>query len=555
MKSGGSGQARAIALFLGLFFLGAELGALPLALKAKEGRQRIEADVELSDAESGDLVLTFHLPGMHGAALADIKLSKGLSLVADSARPYVDDGGATGSELVLELASAGGGGGRVESLRFAGEDSVVDIEAFDLSFPRRQTETAILIPWNWRVPSKVWRYQSFPIALRPLDDSSPPTAAWPSFTLPPGLFLEGGRDPFSWIGTVLTAGHIRLPPARIVTDGEGQAPAADLEVEELPPLLQASRAVGDFSLSLQAPPKGEAGRPLSFRIIISGEGNLPALQPPLVEVILGGRALAATELNPRRSDSILPSARGYKGSSSLEISLVPAREASLVIVTKPWSYIEVSGKLHTITLAPRRLPIVAASPAASDLGKTRFLHALGDASKRLPVAAEVLVLYRDGKVPEAIAKLYHEARIDPAYRRLAEGSAGTLGLPRPDLGPPFGPAPAFALAGLFLAAVILLFLLKKKKAQGIPIAIPALGLLLGLAALAGGGFGLADAARTRWLAWSPSLSSLPSPGSERSISIAPGGSGRLIGRSGDWLCLEFSDGSTGWMPLSSVYSY
>ncbi|HUX39005.1 MAG TPA: hypothetical protein VMV44_13980 [Rectinemataceae bacterium] len=547
--------ARSAALALGLLWLCPNLAALPLSLRVKEGLQRVEAEVALSDTTSSDLVLTFRLPGMRGAALADIELSKGLSLVADSARPYVDDSGGTGSEIVIELASANGGGGRVESLRFAGEASVVDIEAFDLSFPRRQGRGPTALPWIWKAPVKVWRYQSFPLALRPLDDSSPPPSAWPSFTLPPGIFLEAGRDSFSWIGTALTAGSIELPPVRVVTDDEGLAPAQRLEVEELPAPLQSSRAVGEFSIALEAPKRGEAGRPLSFRIIVSGEGNLPALQPPEALVLLGGKALAASGLSLRRSDSIAPSPRGYKGSSSLEISLVPDREASLVIALRPWSYIEVSGAVHILSVPARRLSIAAASPVAMDEGRAKAIKTLEEASGPLPLAGEVLASYRNGRVAEALARLYHEARKDSRYRVLAEGFAGDLGLPRPELGLPFGPLMAFVVAILSLAATAFFFFNKSAAASGSRALILTACIAVGLAGLAAGGLSMADGARTRWLAWSPSLSSLPSAGSERSIRIAPGGTGRLIGRSGDWLCLEFPDGTTGWIPLSSVYSY
>ena len=546
--------------FLALaLLLGPALGALPLHLRESEGRQPIEADVETSDSSPSNLVLTIRLPGFHGAALVDDRLGPGLGLVADSARPYVDDQGKVGSELSLELSSSRGEEGRVESLLIAGEEGQIRIEAFDLAFPTRIEEGRSAWAWQWEVPAHVWRYESFPVSLRASDGSSPEAGAWPSFNVPGGLFLEGGPDAFSWTGTALEEGRIDLPPARVVAKREGKAESRALIVEALPPELSESRAVGDFGISIELPSRIEAGLPFTLRVVVAGEGNLPSLRIPLPELALGGKPLSAS-VPGRRIDSFVPSEGGYRGRAILETLFIPPSGGSLSISALSLAFLlPRTGEVRRASAPARRIVVGAVANRGDRAGLDAALLLLEKASSsglkaskdpKSPIGG-CLELLRKGEEPEVVSSLYAAARKNPSYRGIAREVATTLGFEAPDLGFAFLSWPLLGLGVLLLLLSAGAIFLGGKKRR--PIAL-SLG-VIALAFLLAGGLALRDQGRTRWLSWSKDLSTAPSADSERLITMAAGRSGKLVGRTEGWICLEFKGGVTGWLPVSSVYSY
>jgi len=568
---------RSVSAAAALLLVAFSLSATPLSLRVERGDRIVEADVETSEVSPSDLVVTFRLPGFRGASLDAIRLSKGLDLVAVSARPYVQDDGTVGSEIVLEISPKSAGRGGVEALRFVGESGIVDIASFTLPFPEAESPTDAIVPWVWRAPLKVWIYEAFPVNLAPADGQAHDDSAWPSFELPSGLFLEGRDGAFSWMATALEVGSLRLPEARIVSRKEGKADARLLEVEALPPAVAESRAVGDFSLSLELPTEAETGSPLSFRLVLTGEGDLPSLRLPEPSLSLGGTTIAASLLNRRRIDSFGPSPRGYRGSVAMDVVFVPDRPGRLLVSCPPWAYLDSEGKVVDPRLPRGEVEISPSRNASAEEGRTAALGLIQAASvakggRRFgndgDLVAESLANLHDGRVAPALAELYGAARRDSRFRSLAFAVAAKLGIPVPDLGFPISPIPFFAVAFLSLAVAAVLLrrgaLSRATKARageteadGSPARRVVLALCLG-GAIAGAVLGTissVDGSTARWLCWSDSLSSRPAADAEHLIHIVAGGTGRLVGSSGNWVCLEFPDGSSGWLPRSSVYSY
>ena len=535
------------------FFISLHLAlvALPIGVTAAGSSQRIEAEVVTSDSRQTDLVLTLRFPLFRAASLAEGRYSEGISLVAESDRPYVDDSGKVGSELVLELSSTKGGRGRVESLRIRGEGATFEIAPFDLSFPENTPGSMTPDAWVWEAPPKVWRFQSFALGLRPLDATRVGSSAWPSFQLPAGILLEAGADAFSWVATSLEAGTLVLPETRIVSSSEGLAPPRSILVEELPKAVRESRAIGHFSLLLDAPKEATRGQALRLRLVLSGGGNLPALRLPEIRLLLDDQAINVPAEGRTRIDSLQKTADGYAGSSSLDIDFVPDRQGILSFSTLPWRYLDPAGSLHTLVAAQRSIRIGASADTVQVGTQNQALNLIEGKIGELPDSA--LSSFKAGRTGEGLAALYHAARSEALFRETARRLAASLGAVTPDLGPPLMPTPFFAASGLFALAFILLSFLRRREKAGV--VILALCLAFAIACLATASLLLADRERPRWLSFSTSMASTPSLDSERHVAIPLGSTGRKIGVSGEWICLEFPDGSAGWLPRSSVYSY
>lgn len=541
-----------LGLLLGLNLAFPALAAPPLRLISSPPLA-LEAELEASAEDPGALLLRLRLPERRGLALVDLRLSPGLSLLSDSSRPYVDEGGRTGSEILLELL-AKGGEGRVESLVLGDELGKVEIAPFELPLGPA-AEAGAAPAWRWVAPTRVYRYQSFPLSLEGPPGQGLDPAAWPSFELPPGLYLEG-RGSFSWLATALEAGKLLLPPASVEKSGGAAAPPRELEVLELPPALAASRAVGVFSLSLQCPARAEAGSPLTIRVVVKGEGNLPSLILPALRVELrgGGGEELLVPRSERRIDDIAASATDYRGSAALELSYLPPRPGSLLVLVEPWPSMDGEGRIRSQAPAPVSVPVLPGEAGAEAAG-SKAEALLAEAAPSSSVAARALTSLREGRPGEALAALYHDARFEPRLRGLALALGRELGAYEPDWGPPLPPLLPLALGALGLSALILSALPLGRRLGRARLSGLVLAALLGLGGLGFGLFLIADRARPRELAWSTELLSRPATDSERRLRLEPGRTGSLIGETDSWLCLRFPDGSAGWLPRSSVYSY
>lgn len=553
------GSRRAIVL-VSAFLLALDwqswLWADELRLTASDGR-RVEARVEVPEESPQELVLTIRIPGTRGVSLADTGIPGGVELTAQSTRPYVDESGATGSEIVLELKSSEGGTARVFGLGLAEGERRFSLSPFDLHFPEIPGRTAPPASWSWRAPIRVWRYSSFAVSLGREDGSPPTIDAWPSFQTPAGLFLEPGKGGFAWLGGALEAGRIELPAVRIMGSEAGEAPALPIVVDDLPPALSESRAVGNFTISLKAPDSGRQGEALVLDVVLRGEGNFPFLRLPEPRILLAGRKVTEESLSENRSDDYAPSGSSYRGSATLEIVFIPSGAGDLRIEGE-WAFLGPGDRVFTLTMPTRQLSIAPTASGSPDgaialaLGELKAARPRGD--DRLASAASAALGRGEGGA--ALALVFHAARFDARYRPLAASLAARLGAPAPDLGPLIGPWPWLLAAAILTAAAIAAALVARRRvaSRGGVAALILCG-LFALAALSGGVSVAVDRGRTRWLSWSTTLSSAPSTLSERRAALSPGLTGRLIGSVEGWVCLEFPDGAVGWLQRSSVYSY
>ncbi|MDZ7792785.1 MAG: BatD family protein [Spirochaetia bacterium] len=120
-----------------------------------------------------------------------------------------------------------------------------------------------------------------------------------------------------YIFTPSSPGSIALPQARVsYTHGQAVSGRPVIQVLPLPESVQASGAVGDFSLSAEIE-KGEVrqGDRVSLTVRVEGTGNLNYLQFP--DIQLDG----FTQLQVEESSDYTPTQNGYRGSRTYTYSL------------------------------------------------------------------------------------------------------------------------------------------------------------------------------------------------------------------------------------------
>jgi hypothetical protein len=412
------------------------------------------------------LVVEIRLEGEAEASIGAVRLGKGLSLEASSSRPFVDaEAGKRGSLLRLELRVLGTGDLRVESveIRLSGGSASLGPLAFAGSGEGKGGQSG-RHDWRWVAPAAVYRYEAFGIRL----EGGPSKDAVADFEAPAGAAFEPAEEPLSWTATALLPGRLVLPEARLRSrkgpgSAEEKAPPLEIEVRELPPALDATRAIGDFSLRFERSGSGpaQAGERLRFRLILSGLGNHLSLLFPELDASLQARGRPAEPLPPgllrkARSDALSPSSSGYEGSSVLELSLEAPGPGLLRLAPRPFPFLGPGGSLSLLRVEPIEVEIL---PRAAAAVSPDPFEGVGTKEGRLSDAAR---LWHRGEKGGALAELYGLCRERPYEARLAsiaaacELSTGAGPRLRDSLPPPrfflLGLLPALLLAaGLFLA--------------------------------------------------------------------------------------------------------
>jgi hypothetical protein len=507
------------------------------------------------------LVVEIRLEGEAEASIGAVRLGKGLALEASSSRPFVEaEAGKRGSLLRLELRVLGTGELRVESveLRLSGGSAFLGPLAF-AGPGEAEGGRSGRHDWRWVGPAAVYRYEAFGLRL----EGGPAKDAVAAFEAPAGAAFEPAEEPLSWTVTALLPGRLALPEARLRTgkgSAEEKAPPLEIEVRELPPALDSTRAIGDFSLRFERSGSGpaQAGESLRFRLILSGLGNQPSLLFPELDASLQARGRPAEPLAPgllrkARSDALSPSSSGYEGSSVLELSLEAPGPGLLRLAPRPFPFLGPGGSLSLLRVEPIEVEILPRSASAASADP---FEGVGTKEGRLSDAAR---LWRRGEKGAALAELYGLCRERPYEGRLSsiaaacELSTGAGPRLRDSLPPPrlflLGLLPALLLAaGLFLAY---------RRGRG------RLGLLVG-ASLAAAlailllGFSLAAASErgTRYaVAWSEEAFVVPSALAEGRLGLVKGVTARVIGLSPGYVGLRFPDGSFGWVHAEFVSFY
>jgi hypothetical protein len=552
MLAGGGGR--------GLAALGIEAPVQPRGLV-------FSLDLEPSQPQAGEALRLTLVADLRGASLVSYRLAKGLLFDASSSRALVSESGERRTEITLDLRAEAGGRLRVEELRIEGEEGRYSVGPFSIEVAGGARAREAEATWVWDFPGRVWRYESFPVSLRA---SGPvPAGAWPSFRLPDGLLLEAGADDFSWMATALKAGRMELPPVEIRSGQPARAEASAFEVLDLPVAVSASRAIGAFSLALEGGSAALVGATYSAKVVLSGEGNFPSLVLPAPRLNLAGVGLSPSAWKQARSDALARTATGYRGSATLEIHVIPRKTGLLAISLPTFTFMARDGSLHELRAPALELRVREAG-VAPDRGPGAAVSRLQTlvASGRNPRFLEASRALKAGEPAKALAILLSEARNrDRSLRREAALLASELGAEPPDFGalPPssflFAAAPLLLL--LSLLSVILLRG-RSRSGRGGSKALRGvrggLFIALGFAVLAllslGLGFAaFGDETAPRALTWSERLYTIPSLGSELTLELVPGRSGRRVGAVSGWVCLSFRDGSTGWLPAESLYWY
>lgn len=173
----------------------------------------------------------------------------------------------------------------------------------------------------------------------------------------------------SWILFPSVVGSVTIEPARLVVPGgffrSGQTlqtKPVKLEVQPLPPDAPAgfAGAVGQFALETTVDAtQGRANEPLTWRITLSGEGNLNAVPDPVWPEIPGWRAFESqatvrTELRDGR----------MVGERVYERLLVPSAEGEYTLPSLEYvAFDPIAGQYQTLRSEPIAVSIEPGDPA------------------------------------------------------------------------------------------------------------------------------------------------------------------------------------------------
>lgn len=607
--------ARFLGMALGLALglpLGLPLGAAPSpapASKAQAPAFPYRLVTQPERPAPGELFsLSLEIEGLSEAILGRVQASPGLDLGLSTSRPFVGkDGLARGSLITLEFRATGLGPWDILRLEAKGREG--DFVLGPLHFEPRAAANASpgkrAQAWAWVGPDKVFRHSSFSVSLQPSPAAAVPPSATASFAPPEGGTLEAlpGAG-LTWTATALDSGSLDLPQARIEAGAySGKAPAHSIEVLPLPREIEASRAIGQFTLDLETPPQAivREGDSLVYRLVLEGQGNLPSISLPRPRFSLNGQALAPDLVSQRRRDSIKAFPGGYSGSVVLELVLEAPGPGSLILeipslaVLGPGGDFSSLGPLNSsIRVLPQsgktggpgsdpflsRLGAQAKAVAArgGDLGglaalvaKARYAQALtllGAAPVGIKTSAqgrtlEACLLWAKGERGRALAIVYGLARRHeggPGLGLLAKEASALLGAGKPAAKVlPRASLILVPAAGLLLA--FLGFLLAGARAPRARARRPLLRGAAGLCLLMALGLGLFAGASLLedkveyGVIWTDTLYSVPSALAEGREIVLKGSSARIIGASPDYVGLRMEDGRVGWAPRETVFSY
>ncbi len=556
-----------VALFLAAVFAPAAEIAYRLSVEPEHPRQ----------GEAFEIVI--EAEGLSHVELEGCSLGEGLSLEASSVRPRVGLAAARlGVEIRLRLVAALPGARTIASIAVRGAEGrlvlgPVSIEVLDAQ------GAGTLPAWRWEAPSSCYRYEAFAVRLEGPSEAN--VIARVGFPAPSGLALERAGSALAWVCTALDDGEFSLPEVEVEAGAfSGRAFPHSIAVKPLPAALATTRAIGEFRLSLEGPRSAvlRVGERASFRLILKGRGNHPALILPPPRYMLDDRPLESEALACSRIDAVLPGPGGYEGETVLEVQVSPPRAGTLRVEAPPFPVLGAAGRIEWLSAPPLTFEVrVLAHEGLGDADPFAAWHetaAAPTASRRAAPAEagirDAEAAWRRGERGKALALVCAAARTSPfdaRLRTLASSLAAEIGAPTPlaDRYPPPVLALGAAAAAASLAAVLIVagraFLpLRGGKAQrqGRRPAFEALGGLLlaaALALLALAALASREHKATYAVVWTDRALSIPSPKAEGGTPLVRGETGRVIGHSEGYVALRFPDGTLGWVPEETVYLY
>jgi hypothetical protein len=576
--------------------------ALPAAA-APSFAYRVTVDPQ-KPVPGSPLVVDVKVDGLSGAELGDLSLGPGLYLESSLVKPWLEAGKPAGSELRLEFSVLDSGPWSIDSIELVGQEG--RFLAGPMRWEAAPAGTVLKQSWRWDAPATVYRYSSIAVRLV----GSPPPGVMPLafVSAPVGASLEPiPGEAMTWVLTPLEGRTVTLPETRIdAGEASGKAPALRIAVLSLPAEVAATRAVGEFGLSLEGPGPGSfrAGELLSFRLALRGQGNLPSLRFPTVNATLDGKALPAAVWRESRADSIAPTLAGYEGAAVVDYLFEAPGAGTLHVEPAPFPVLLPGGiveNLRVPALDLRILPKDASGGGTDPLGsliprlaeilakretglaalprllksadKTAAAKLLSSAPPPVSMSTEgrllaAALLWSKGAKGEALALLYGLARQEPGNKDVALAAASTAAFV--NAGKPFAdalpkprvfllPGAAAFVAGLSLLVLSVLRRSSKggRSARFSPLLAAVAGLLL-IAALSLGGLAAASSLerhRSYAVVWADRLYSVPSTLSEGTLPLARGASAEVVGKAPGYVGLRLEDGTMGWAKEESVFTY
>ena len=456
-------------------------------------------------------------------------------------------------------------------------------------------------PGSWDAPASAWRYH--PFVAKVLGPSGGP--AFPVGLSIPGAVavpLEAGTG--EYLVSASRAGALALPALDAADEYGPLSLAARLvSVRALPVDVEATRAIGSWSVELRAPADGDravAGDLVAFELAAVGTGSAGHAEPPTVRITgPDGRQLEPVDAPARFGQSVvegstLAGVTGLRGAFRVE------RPGTYAVAVEPYAWLDPADGTTRLAKAPAAHVIVvpallpawepsddvlelasalvrgmAASTGATEAWRTAAAAAgSGDWAGAL---AALVQSAQAGSLPprferprervalaavslaagDRVAALSLASKAERAWfpppqaRLLADRASESLGTPpRPrDILPGPGWCMVTALAaGLAAAGLVMRRRAGKKPRIRIPLAVAAAALALMAASLV-------ERSERRVVCDGGPVMVVPDPGSTTSFMAEPGLVGGVDDAVGDWLFVHFPDGRSGWMTLADVYLY
>lgn len=560
-----------------LLLLALAAAASTLIAQANGPEPRYSLTIDPSKPSIGDLVVVELKVGGFSASsssVSELRPDSGLSVESESIRPFVSvtkegSGHISGSVFRFEMRVLGAGIRKIEMLTVAASEGKLELGPLvvcDVPGEGSADTSQRSSAWRWVVPPEALRYEAFEARLEPSGrDGAFGQQADAAFAAPEGASFEpSGR--LSWTVIALEEGELFLPGVSLGKDGEfGHANPTKVSIEALPAAIASTRAIGEFSISIAGPEPAvvSAGSPLSFRLILSGTGNLPALVLPEPIIRLDGSILPRGAWTATRTDDSRADRGSYSGTASLTVEIISSKPGLLTLRFPPVPVID------PLRSADRKADRDGVSSLDATVREVRITKGISAATRRPEASVEwgsglegAAALWSRGEKGRALAELYRSLReAPPLSRRARTARAAALlrsselgtGMPLLDALLPwqyFG-ALAFIVAsiglGLFISAR------KRRRRAGWSSLTATLTVILALSVL--GFISAAERKQNYAVLWAEELRTVPSSKSELRISVLRGTTARIRGSFGAYAGVILADGVEGWTPRDTLFPY
>jgi hypothetical protein len=567
------------------------LAFLALRIAAPGFSQDGEASVRISPAvpRPGELVLvSISVPKVAAAELEALEpeLDGPLRYLGSYLRPLGDASaagdGTAGSIIELRLLALSQGRAEISRLGYAVQGRPVYLGSYVVEIAPAPGAAEPARPGSWLAPDSAYPFAPFRVrAVGPSGEALP--IATPSVR--GAIFYPLGPLPASSFLVSITGDEgITLPSMDLDLEGKALRVAArNVDRRSLPAKVEASRAVGRWSVELAALSHGDEafiGDIVVLEAKALGTGSAALAAAPRLRVLGPDKArVAVLQEGPTRGDFRVEG-ESFSGESSARVSFQAMDAGVYTIELEPYPWFDLSAASErSATVRPLLLRIKARGYQAwlPNEEQRALLDALiasvpteSSAGRRANTAGRLAQAARDLLEGDALAALHAAKTLERSFWPPRDASAlsrlasNALGLepasPEELLPPPFW----FALASLacaVLAAAMAFLGGRPARTLGGPakpgrrrifFALPAI-LCLSLIVLCLVSW--AERSRERAIVFVSALRTVPDEGARSPFSVAPGSRANIVSEGGAWLFLEFGDGRSAWIRADLIGRY